>query len=287
MFEDPAFPSMPPPPEDQSVKPMSILGAFLWATGTQIMFLWTASIAAALKGGDSYDLIGLLMCQVIAYLLALYLVLRVHAPNTPIRDLLAIRTTNPWFFVLALIIGAGSTYPSWWLLEQIERVFPHGEQLFDWLDVFYMLSQPERIAVAFGTVAVGPFLEEMLFRGALYRPMRVDKRPVVVVAVTAFIFAAVHLDPQKMAPLFLMGASLGYMRWASGSLLPPFLMHLAFNAVPFVELLSHEVKPPPDTEQVPISWVTAGAGIVVLALLFTHALAKSSRRASAARRDDK
>lgn len=278
---------MPPPPEDQSIKPMSVVGALMWATGAQILFLWTASIAAALKGGESYDLIGLLMCQVIAYLLVLYLVLRVHAPNTPIRGLLAIRPTNPWFFVLALIVGVGSTFPSWWLLEQIERVYPHGEQLFEWLDVFYTLSQPERIAVAFGTVVVGPFLEEMLFRGALYRPMRVDKSPALVIGVTAFIFAAVHLDLQKMLPLSLMGAALGYMRWASGSLWPPFLMHLAFNAVPFVELLSHEVKPPPDAEPVSISWVTAGAGTVVLALLFTHALAKSSRRASAARRDDK
>ncbi len=286
MFEDPAFPSLPPPPEDASIKPMSVIGAAMWVTGAQIVFLWGVSLAAALKGGESYDLIGLTICQVAAYLFVLYLVLRVHAPNTPIRDLLAIRHTNPWFYVLALLISLASTFPSWWLLDQVERIYPPGERLFEWLDVFYTLSAPEKYAVAFGTVVIGPFAEEMLFRGAVYRPMRINKRPVAVVVVTALLFAAVHLDAHKMVPLTIMGLLLGYLRWASGSLLPPFLMHLAFNAVPFVDLLSQS-QPPTDTDPVPISYVTAGAGVAVLALLFTHALARSSRRASSARREDK
>lgn len=286
MFEDPAFPSMPPPPEDQSVKPMSMLGAAMWATGAEIVFLWMVTATRALKGDEGYDMIGALLCQVAAFLFVLYLVLRVHAPNTPIRSLLALRAGNPWFLVLAPIIGVSAAYPSYMLLELIERVYPSAEQLYGWLDVFYTLSQPERIAVAVGTVIVGPFMEEMLFRGALYRPLRIDKSPVAVISLTALLFAAVHLDVQKLPPLFLMGLILGYLRWASGSLLPPFLLHAAYNAVPVVEILQYDTKPPDDGEPLSISLVAGGAGIAVLALLFTHALASSSRRASAARRDD-
>ncbi len=285
MFEDPDFPSTPPP-EENVVKPMSIVGAAMWATGAQIVFLWVVSLVAVLKRGDGYDLIGLVLSQVVAYLFVLYLVLRVHAPRSSIRELLGARGANPWFYPLALVIGASATFPAWWLLEQIERVFPRDEQLFEWLDVFYTLSQPERLAVAFGTVVIGPFMEEMLFRGALYRPLRVDKRPVVVIIVTALAFAAVHLDLHKLPPLFLMGLALGYLRWASGSLLPPFLLHMAFNAVPFVEFLQHTDKPEPDGEGLPLSWVAGGAGLVVLALLFTQALASSTKRQRSASDQD-
>ncbi len=286
MFEDPAFPSLPPPPEDSSIRPMSVLGAALWAIGAEIVFLWIVTATRALKGGDGYDMVGALLCQVVAFLFVLYLVRRVHAPNTPIRSLLAMRKTNPWFLVLAPIIGASAAYPTYMLLELIHRFYPPDEQLYGWLDVFYTLSQPERIAVAVGTVVVGPFMEEMLFRGALYRPLREDKSPAVVVVVTAVLFAAVHLEPQKFPPLFLMGVVLGYLRWASGSLIAPFLVHMAYNAVPIVELLQYDTKPPDDGDPISVSLVAAGAGVVTLALLFTHALAKTSHRASAARRGD-
>jgi membrane protease YdiL (CAAX protease family) len=281
MFEDPAFPSMPPSSEDQSVKPMSVLGAFMWATGAMIVFLWLITASRMLKGEESFDMIGGLLCQVAAFLFVLYLVLRVHAPNTPIRSLLAIRKSNPWFWLLAPIIGVCASYPSYKFLELIYSVYPPEEQVEGWLDLFKALSQPEQVVVAIGTVVIAPFMEEVLFRGALYRPMRIDKSPAVVILVTAFLFAGAHLELQKMPPLFVMGAVLGYMRWASGSLIPPFLIHMGYNSVAIVEtLLATEEQSPP------ISLVTGGLGIMAVALLFTHALASSSRRASAARRDD-
>jgi membrane protease YdiL (CAAX protease family) len=284
---DPAFPSMPPPPEDETIKPMSVIGAAMWATGAEILFLWIVTATRALKGEDGYDMIGALMCQVAAFLFVLYLVLRVHAPQTPIRSLIALRKTNPWFYLLAPILGASAAYPSYALLELIHRIRPPEEELYDWLDVFFTLSEPERIAVAIGTVAIGPFMEEMLFRGALYRPMRIDKKPATVIAVTAFLFAAAHLDMHKLVPLFLMGLMLGYVRWASGSLVPPLLLHMTYNAIPIIQIMGYDQKPPDEGEPLPISLVAGGAGLLVLALLFTQALARSSRRASAARRDDK
>lgn len=277
---------MPPPPEDESIKPMTVVGACMWATGSEIVLLWLITTTRVLKGTDGYDMIGALLCQVAAYLFILYLILRVHAPNTPIRGLLALRGTNPWFFLLGPVLGLSAAYPSYGLLMLIHRFFPPEEELYAWTDVFYDMTQPERVLIAVGLAVTGPFVEEMLFRGAIYRPMRIDKRPVVVIVVTAILFSAVHLDLQKLVPLFLMGLMLGYLRWASGSLVPPLLLHMAYNGVATVQLFSYDTRAAFENAPLPISFVAGGGGALALALLFTHALAKSSRRASAARRDD-
>lgn len=266
---------------------MSFLAAAMWATGAQMAFLALLSIVAAMRENAPYDLVALTLSQIVAYSLALYLLLRVHAPNARIRDFLAVRPTNSWFYPLALILGVSATYPAYFLLERIDALYPQEEQLVTFVDIFVKLSNPEKIAATIGVVAIAPFVEEVVFRGALYRPLVQDKSPVAVVLVTAALFAAVHLDPYKLLPLFLMGCLLGYLRWASGSLWPPFLLHLGFNAVPFVDLFGPNASTPAGEDgNVPISWVAAGAGLTALVLLFVHALARSSRRASAARRSD-
>jgi membrane protease YdiL (CAAX protease family) len=266
------------------VRPMSFIAAALWACGAHVAFIALVVVTSAFRENAAYDLIGQTLGQVVAYSLALYLLLRNHAPNARIRDFIAVRATNSWFLPLALILGVSATFPTLWLIERIDAVYPPPEELITVFGEFAKLSQPEKIAAVICIVAVGPFVEEMLFRGALYRSLIQDKAPMPVVMVTALYFAAVHLNPYRIVPLFLMGCLLGYVRWASGSLWPSFLLHLGFNALPFVDLF----WPLSSSEEttIPIAWVAAGAGTTMLVLLFVHALARSSRRASAARRSD-
>ncbi len=80
--------------------------------------------------------------------------------------------------------------------------------------------------------------EELFFRGwvlaafAGERPGR--RRAVAAVLLQAAAFAAFHLLPERMPQTFLLGAVLGWMTLATGSLLPAVLAHLAHNAVPLV-----------------------------------------------------
>jgi len=79
-------------------------------------------------------------------------------------------------------------------------------------------------------LAVLPALmEEVAFRGLVFsalEPLLPSWRSVVV---SAALFSLLHLSPIKI-PLYLgLGLVLGWLRIRSGSLLPPMLMHFAYN----------------------------------------------------------
>lgn len=79
-------------------------------------------------------------------------------------------------------------------------------------------------------VLVAPPIEELLFRGILYRGLRRSLRPLAAAAVSALVFALIHPAPAA-APVFVLAllAALAYER--SGWLLTPILAHMIYNAV--------------------------------------------------------
>ena len=120
--------------------------------------------------------------------------------------------------------------------------------------------------------------EELFFRGWLLaafageRPSR--RRAVAAVLLQAAAFAGFHLLPERMPQTFLLGAVLGWMTLATGSLVPAVLAHLAHNAVPLVLVAlaadGHGQRlAAGDTTTLP-GWLVpaaAGAAIVGLALI--------------------
>jgi membrane protease YdiL (CAAX protease family) len=79
-------------------------------------------------------------------------------------------------------------------------------------------------------VLVGPFVEELLFRGLGFGLLRPFGRAVAVVG-SAAAFAAVHGLVEGFALIFLLGLGLAMMREVSGSVGPGFALHATFNAV--------------------------------------------------------
>jgi membrane protease YdiL (CAAX protease family) len=84
-------------------------------------------------------------------------------------------------------------------------------------------------------IAVIPAVfEELAFRG-LVLPFLTHRMPAVhAVVVSSAAFAILHMDWVSMPFLFGMGLSLGWLRVASGSLLPPMLVHFFHNAAIWV-----------------------------------------------------
>lgn len=85
-------------------------------------------------------------------------------------------------------------------------------------------------------IIIAPPLEEMLFRGFLYRPLERSWGPVGAIAVTSVIFSLLHGSQyawswQILLLLTLTGTWLGIARWKTGSLWPPILMHGGANFV--------------------------------------------------------
>lgn len=79
-------------------------------------------------------------------------------------------------------------------------------------------------------VLVGPFVEELLFRGLGFSLLRPFGRAVAVVG-SAAAFAAVHGLLEGFTLVFLLGLGLALMRETSGSVVPGMALHVTFNAV--------------------------------------------------------
>ena len=289
MFDSDPPPSNPfhppaPPAADDSIRPMTYMGAALWVTGIHIAFLWVASAVVTVKESASRDLVAQLICQIVAYSLGLFLMLRVHGPQTPIRRFIGMRATNPLLVALAALLGASVSIPAAVLFSVIDKRFPQEEVEFEFVDLFFQVSRGEQVLIAIGVIAIGPFVEELVFRGALFGPLRQDKSPVAVILITTVFFALVHLDPRKMLPIFLVGLLLGYLRHVSGSLVPSVALHAGFNAVPFVDLFrADSASVTTEDVDVPRMLLFGAVGLCAVLLVSIHLLAMRSRLAQNAR----
>ena len=112
----------------------------------------------------------------------------------------------------------------------------------DWMQ--HAERQGEQVTQAFlSTTSIGglllnvfmiailpPLAEELLFRGVLARLFKDWSRNVhFAVFLSAFIFAAFHMQFYTFLPRFLLGAALGYLFFWSGSLWLPIAAHFANN----------------------------------------------------------
>lgn len=104
-------------------------------------------------------------------------------------------------------------------------------------------------AVFLVVVVVGPAVEELVFRGAIYGGLynlvrvitgrsvaygrtRAGDKIAFVLAVTlsSALFATLHLEPGIFPTIFVLAASLCWLLRRTGSLLPPFVAHATFNS---------------------------------------------------------
>lgn len=84
------------------------------------------------------------------------------------------------------------------------------------------------------TIAVlGPLSEELLFRGGVQTDLQrrhSDQGVWVPIALSAAIFALIHMNPAQMPVAFVLGGYLGYAYWRTGSLVAPVCIHVFNNS---------------------------------------------------------
>ncbi|RIL03567.1 hypothetical protein DCC78_02115 [bacterium] len=97
-------------------------------------------------------------------------------------------------------------------------------------------SLPVLILAGVSAVVVAPVSEEFIFRGFLFNGLlRFGFWPAALVS--AFLFAAPHLDAASLIPFTLIGVVLAWLAHSSGGLRQPIVFHAAFNTASFVALL--------------------------------------------------
>jgi membrane protease YdiL (CAAX protease family) len=92
-------------------------------------------------------------------------------------------------------------------------------------------------------VVFGPVFEEVLFRGFLFEGFRHSRIGIPgTIILTSLVWAGFHLQYGlfEIASIFVLGVIFGVVRYKTGSLWPPMIMH-AFNNLMAVLLLALEI----------------------------------------------
>jgi membrane protease YdiL (CAAX protease family) len=125
---------------------------------------------------------------------------------------------------VGIAVAASFAVAHWPALEGVSRASaqtqPALAQTSDWL-IFFLLS-----AVA------APCVEELLFRGMIYRGLREALSPRASALFTAAVFAAIHPVSAGL-PVFLLSLLTTAAFERSRSLASPLLVHLAYNGALF------------------------------------------------------
>ncbi|MEA3346591.1 MAG: CPBP family intramembrane glutamic endopeptidase [Candidatus Auribacterota bacterium] len=82
-------------------------------------------------------------------------------------------------------------------------------------------------------VIVAPVIEEVFFRGILYRGCKSSMGPWAAAFLSAFLFSAVHASFLGFLPIFGLGVAFTYIYEKAGSLYAPIFFHAFYNAVSF------------------------------------------------------
>ena len=111
----------------------------------------------------------------------------------------------------------------------------YGERKTD-LDVIIESSIYARFATAFMATATAPLVEEVIYRGVLYRAFEKAAGMAVAIPVVSLLFAGVHVWQYRtniavILVITVLSIVLTVARALSGKVLPAFLIHLAFNGI--------------------------------------------------------
>ena len=115
-----------------------------------------------------------------------------------------------------------------------------------WVRTRQMPELPNMMEAEFGMIMkerlgyfvvglLAPLAEELVFRGAILRALlRWHKNAWVGIAVSAVLFAMIHMNPAQMPHAFLAGLLLGWMYYRTDSIIPGVVFHWVNNSVAYV-----------------------------------------------------
>jgi len=111
----------------------------------------------------------------------------------------------------------------------------YGEHKTD-LDILIESSVYTRMATAFVAVVTAPLVEELIYRGLIYKALEKAAGVPVAIVIVSLLFAGVHVFQYRnniavILVITLLSITLTVTRAITGSVLPSFVMHLVFNGI--------------------------------------------------------
>jgi membrane protease YdiL (CAAX protease family) len=150
----------------------------------------------------------------------------VHRSDVSLAECIPLGPVQPRRWLGAGLVGFGGIASTQvYLLPTLKKVFA-GSASGASIEIPVLVNA---VLLPFLVLIVAPFLEEVLFRGLLYRPLASVWSPVLAIAATSVLFGLVHLNPLQIVTATILGIHCGVARWKSGSLVPPLIVHFFNN----------------------------------------------------------
>ncbi|MCD7725089.1 MAG: CPBP family intramembrane metalloprotease [Clostridiales bacterium] len=99
----------------------------------------------------------------------------------------------------------------------------------------------------------GPFCEEFVFRGVIYRGYLKSGNKLRAILLSAFLFGLMHLNVNQAVYAFVLGILLALLMEAAGSLWAPVFCHMLFNAWQVCLMYLSEMMPGQELQTVQIT----------------------------------
>jgi membrane protease YdiL (CAAX protease family) len=202
------------------------------------------------------------------------------------------RGTAPWLTAallapLLVVLGglalwgtvalAGAVAPEW----AAARIPPRGAP-----GLLSRFGPAHRLLLGVSIVAVGPAVEEFVFRGLLLRRWVATRGLWPGVLGSAAVFALLH--PPMWVGSFVFGVALGLLYLGSRSLLPSVLAHILHNGLVVATALGADAEPAPAAPaqalaealaEAQAEWAIPAAGLLVVGALVAALARPLVRRA--------
>lgn len=254
--------------------------AIAWSLFVLLALVLTMQEVAFFVPALAHDLVLRAGVEIVVYLVACAL-FSARRPGRSFEDVFAFRRVSVPLLVVAALLGLSLRAPADFAGEAILKLWPMPKEVYE---EFSKILVPRNFAhgVALAVVVglAGPFVEELLYRGALFTGLRSTADPVSTAMTTGFLFALAHVAPRFWPIYLVVAACLGFLRAASGSLWPCVLMHGVFNGTAVVMAFS-----PEKSDAFVLSPVVVGVSALLSVLLIAAAalLARQSGIAERAR----
>jgi membrane protease YdiL (CAAX protease family) len=162
-----------------------------------------------------------------------------------------------------ILVGCSAGLVAAWLASLLADVVPTLGA--DWLEAMEraMSQGPllQRIPFWIVIVALAPVMEELVFRGFLWGALSRSVGRRATLLLTTFAFCAIHMDPLQMLALLPVGLAFGFLRLATGSIVPAIAAHALNNSVALASVLAFGPGASPDP---PLPLVGACAAATLL-----------------------
>ena len=223
--------------EPEGPKPISFMAAAFWTFAVGVVTALSVSITASARPGAEVDLVNLTACYMLAYSGLLFAMLRIYAPESRVREVLAMRRASPVAVVLSTLAGA-ALYPAISVMnDALARRFPRPPEETELIDqLLQMTSVRQRVVAVVSFAVLIPLGEALFFGGAIFGGLRRGRAEGAAVLATAVLFALYPLTPRAIPSQIVLGLLLLWLRGRSGSLVPVIAANIAFNAAEMLPL---------------------------------------------------